>query len=169
MKEAIEPIVDLAIRLDYKKGLSKIYTISGVKNCWADENLSASIANLEKAIDVSTQVNDFVSLILSNCQMGITLGLNSEFEKGDSYLQNAIDFNMAANSLWGASIIKAYQSLYIYIFSGQIKRSLKRSTESIKLAEQSGDVYSKAVAYTYYGLSLYYACLFDKCTMTVSK
>jgi tetratricopeptide (TPR) repeat protein len=151
-KEAINPIIDLAITREYKRRLSQIYTIVGAHNMWIDENIPSAIANLERARKISEEVNDFISLILANYNLGGTLAYNSEFDKSDSCFKKAIDINMASNSLWGVSAIKGTLGMAPHYMSGRI--NLQTSTEAIFIAEESGDIYSKALAYTGHGITI---------------
>jgi len=153
-KESIDPIIDLAITQDYKKRLSQIYTIIGAHNMWIEEDIPAAIANLERARKISEEINDFISLVLANYNLGGTLGYNTEFDKSDSCFEKAIDINMAANSLWGVSSIKGTISMASYFMSGRINLCHQTSTEATFIAEESGDIYSKALAYIGYGNSL---------------
>ena len=153
-KEAIDPIIELAITQDYKRRLSQIYTIIGAHNMWIKEDIHAAIVNLNKAKKISEEVNDYISFVLANYNLGGTLAWNSEFEKSDSCYKKAIDINMAANSLWGVSSIKGTLSMVSYFMSGRINLCHQTSTEATLIAEESGDVYSKALAYTGHGISL---------------
>jgi len=153
-KNAIDPIIELAIAQDYKRRLSQIYTIIGAHNMWIEEDIPAAIANLNKAIKISEEVGDFISLVLANYHLGGALAYNSEFEKSDLCFKKAIDINLAANNLWGVSSIKGTQCIGSYIISGRIDLCHKASTEVISIADESGDIYSKAQAYTGYGISL---------------
>jgi class 3 adenylate cyclase/tetratricopeptide (TPR) repeat protein len=152
-KEAIDPIIDLAITQDYKRRLSQIYTIMGAHNMWIKEDIPAAIANLNKAETISEEVNDFISLVLANYNLGGTLSYNSEFDKSDSCFKKAIDINMVANNLWGVSSIKGTQGM-AYFLSGRIDLCHQTSAEATSIAEESGDIYSKALAYTGCGISL---------------
>jgi tetratricopeptide (TPR) repeat protein len=45
--------------------------------------------------------------------------------------------------------------MYFYYLSGRINQSFQTSDEAIRLAEESGDIFSKAIAYTSHGISFY--------------
>jgi class 3 adenylate cyclase/tetratricopeptide (TPR) repeat protein len=153
-KEAIDPIVDLAIAQDYKRRLSQIYTIVGAHHMWIKEDILAAIEHLNKAKKISEEVNDFISLVLASYHLGGALAYNSEFDKSDSWYGKAIDINKVANNLWGVSSIKGTQSMTSYFISGRIDLCHQTSTEAVSIADESGDIYSKALAYTGYGISL---------------
>jgi tetratricopeptide (TPR) repeat protein len=161
-KEAIDPIIELAITQGYKKRLSQIYTIIGAHNMWIKEDIPAASVSLNKAKKIAKEVNDFISLVLANYHLGGTFAYNSEFKKSDSCFKTAIDINMVANNLWGVSTIKGTQSITSHFISGRIELCHQTSIEAVSLAEESGDVYSKALAYTGYGVSFVGKGLFKK-------
>ncbi len=80
-KEAIDPIIDLALKHDYKRRLSQLYTIVGAYNLFVEEDFLEASKHLEKALKISEEVNDIVSFVLGNYWLGLTLSLNCEFEK----------------------------------------------------------------------------------------
>ena len=153
-KKAIDPIIDLAVTQNYKRRLSQIYTIVGAHNRWIKEDIPAAIEHLNKAKKISEEVNDFISLVLANYHLGGTLAFNCEFDKSDTCYKEAIEINMAANSLWGVSSIKGTQCMASYFFSGRIGLGHQTGIEATSIAEESGDIYSKALAYIGYGMSL---------------
>jgi tetratricopeptide (TPR) repeat protein len=161
-KDAIDPIIERAITQDYKKRLSQIYTIIGAYNAWIKEDIPAASVSLNKAKKISEEVNDFISLVLANYHLGSTFAYNSEFEKSDSCFKTAIDINMVANNLWGVSTIKGSQSITSYFLSGRIELCHQTSIEAVSLAEESGDIYSKALAYIGHGVSFFGIGLFKE-------
>ena len=62
---------------------------------------------------------------------------------------------MAANSLWGMSAMKSNIAMCVYGFQGKIDLAYQTSHEALRLAEESGDIYSKAMAYTSHGYCLF--------------
>jgi tetratricopeptide (TPR) repeat protein len=121
---------------------------------WIKEDIPAAIEHLNMAKKISEEVNDFISLVLASYHLGGALAYNSEFEKADFWFKKAIDINMLANNLWGVSSIKGTQCMTSYFISGRIDLCHQNSTEAASIAEESGDIYSKALSYTGYGISL---------------
>ncbi len=81
-KEAIDPIIDLAIRYDYKRRLCQIYSILGEYYSFVENNYSEAYKAFKEALKISEQVNDTVTSVLASFWFGITLGWNCEFERG---------------------------------------------------------------------------------------
>jgi tetratricopeptide (TPR) repeat protein len=149
-KEAIDPIIDLAISHDYKKRLSQIYTILGAYHWAVEENYPETVKALEKALKISEEVKDIVSLVLASFWFGFALGLNCEFERSASYFQRAVDINVAAKIFGVFQQIKACSHCSYWSMEN---RSAIRTTNEASIAEESGDIYSKAISYVNHGVS----------------
>jgi tetratricopeptide (TPR) repeat protein len=168
-KEAIEPIIDLAINIGYDRKLPQIYTILGTYKYWVEEDLPTALKYLEDAFKISEKLNNVVSLFFSSGWLGIAFSNNCEFEKGLYYLEKSIEINVAANNLWGISTMKSCASTFSYYLSGRINQGYQTSCEAIQLAEESGDIFSKAVSYTSHGISFYGKGFFEKAAECILK
>jgi len=62
---------------------------------------------------------------------------------------------VATNTLWGISMLKSNISVFVHDSQGRIDLGYRTSDEGLRLAEESGDIYSKAMAYTSHGYSCY--------------
>jgi tetratricopeptide (TPR) repeat protein len=161
-KEAITPIIEMAISINYKRRLSQIYTTLGTYSCFVEEDLPKAFKYLEDAINLSEQTKDMVSFVLGNYWLGCARSMNCEFEKAAYCIQKGLDINLAANHLWGAAAMKASQCFHPYFYQGKAKLGYQTGVEAIQIAETSGDIYSKALAYTGHGYSCYCKGLFDE-------
>jgi len=88
--------------------------------------------------------------------------VNCEFEKAEQHITKALEINLAADSHWGVSIIKSNLSYFIYFFNGRLASSYKTSREALQGADESGDIFSKAMASVCHGIACYGCGLFDK-------
>ncbi|MBM4347955.1 MAG: hypothetical protein FJ107_07455, partial [Deltaproteobacteria bacterium] len=154
-KEAIDPIIDLAIRQNYKKRLCQIYTILGAYYWSVEENYPEVFKAFEEALKISEEAKDIVSLVLASSWCGYALGYNCEFEKSIEYLQRAVDINIAVKNLWGIAVTKSNLAYHSYWPHGRIDLQFKTSEEGLQIAEESGDVYSKVIGYISQGSSCY--------------
>jgi len=152
-KEAINPIIDLAIKHDYKKRLCQIYTILGSYYWFAEDNYPETFKVLERAFKISEEVKDSISLVLASYWYACALGWNCEFEKSKDYFQKALDINVAAKNGWGIVVLKSTLALFSYFHSGKIVLGFQTTMEAVHTAEESGDIYSKANSYTSHGIS----------------
>jgi tetratricopeptide (TPR) repeat protein len=168
-KEAVDPIIDLAEKQNYKKRLAQIYTILGAYNCWVEEDFSKALKYLKEALVISEEINDVVSLFFSNFFIGVILSYNCEFKKALNAMKKALDINAAGNSLWAISALKSFISYYIYYFQGKIEIGYQASVEAIRIAEESGDIYSKSIAFSTHGVSFYSKGLFKEAIENLLK
>ncbi|UCF84548.1 MAG: hypothetical protein JSV50_02640, partial [Desulfobacteraceae bacterium] len=168
-KQAIDPIIKLASKHRYKKRLAQIYTIAGTYSYAVEEDFSKVFENLEKAIDLSEQTGDFISLVLANYWLGCALSVNCEFEKAYNHMKKALDITELAKSHWGISVMKSNISFFCYNLLGRIDLGHQTSNESLRIAEDSGDIYSMGMAYTSHGISCFYRALFTEAKKNLLK
>ncbi len=153
-KEAIDPIIELAIRRDYKRRLCQIYSILGSYYWFVEDNYPETFKALEEALRISEEVGDVVSLVLTSFWLGGALGWNCEFERSANYFQRAHDINVAANIPWGIAATKSNLAYFSY-WHGKMDLAFRTSSEALHIAEESGDIYSKAMAWVIHGASCY--------------
>jgi tetratricopeptide (TPR) repeat protein len=153
-KEAIDPIIGLAIKRNYKKRLCQIYTILGAYYLFGEDNYPETFKALEKALRISEEVKDIVSSVIASYWYGTALGLNCEFERSRDYFKRALDINVAVKNLWGISTTKSTLAEF-YFYNGKIGLQFETTSDALRIAEESGDIYSKAIAYVIHGISCY--------------
>ena len=167
--KAVAPVVELAESLAYKRRLSQIYTIIGTYNYLVEEDFPKAFKNLEEALNISRELDDMVSTLFSNFWSAIVRSVNCEFEKAATQIARALEINQAANSHWGVSIIKSNLSYFIYFFKGRIDKSYQVSREALQGANESGDIFSKAMASVCHGISCYGRGFFDKAILHLTE
>jgi len=154
-EEAIGPIIDLAIKHDYKRRLCQIYTILGANYLFTEDNCLKALKVLEEALKILEEKKDYAALLFANYWFGVALSWNCEFERSAKYIQRAIDINVATKTLWGISAIKSDLAYFSYYFAGKINLGFQTTQEAMHIAEESGDIYSKAIAYLMHGVSCF--------------
>ena len=153
-KAAVDPIVDMATKLNYKRRVSQIYCILGGYTYWVEEDIFKAIEHLEKTLNIGGEINDRLSLVLAYLYMGICLSENCEFSKALHYFDKALEINVATNVPWGISAIKAWIAM-VNIYQGNIDLGYGASDDSLQIANESGDIFSKAHAHTAHGWAYY--------------
>jgi tetratricopeptide (TPR) repeat protein len=161
-KNAVDPILDSAKRRNYKRRLSQIYIIIGAHDFFVYEKFKNALENYEKALKMAEELNDFLSISIVNSQIGFCLGHMCEHEKAHNYLIKALKINETANVLWAIAALKSYISTLIFLLQGKIKVGYEIATEALKIADESGDIYSKAHAYYAVGHSYFLKGNFEK-------
>jgi len=151
-KEAIDLIIDLAVKQDYKKRLCQIYTILGTYYSFVQEDYPEAFKAFEEALKISSEVKDIITLVLASAWFGNTLGFNCDFEKASNCYQRALDINVAVNNLWGIAVMKSNLAWSSYYYAGKIDLGFQATLEAVSIAEESGDIYSKAWAHNLHGI-----------------
>jgi tetratricopeptide (TPR) repeat protein len=147
-KEIIDPIIDIAVERDYKRELSQIYTILGTYYGHVEEDFSRAFQYLEEAVNIAEEIQDIVCQALANYWRGVCSAYNCEFEKAYYHIKKVLDINVATNTKWGIVSQNSNICLNAYHNTGRIRESYQISKEAVKMAEEIGDVYAKAMAYT---------------------
>jgi len=168
-KEAVEPIANLALELNYQKRLPMIYTAMGTYSGWVEEDYSEAFRYLSEALKISEKTKDTISLYYANLFLGYTLSSNCEFEKGLECFRKSLDLGILANNLIAMSFAKSSMSTFHYIFHGKNDLAYEISKESLQMAQESGDIYLKGMAYSSYGISCYCKGLFDEAENSLSQ
>jgi len=161
-KDAVAPIVDLALELNYQKRLPIIYTVMGTFSLWVEEDFSQTFRYLDEAFKISEKVNDDTSLWFASFFLGIARSLNCEFANGLAFFRNSLDLSQEANNQIMMVFAKGLTSTFNYIFYGKADLAYQMSKESLQQAVDSGDIYLKGMAYSSYGASCYCKGLFDE-------
>ncbi len=154
-KETVAPVIDLALKHNYKKRLCQIQMLEGAYHFAVKEDFPRSLEIFKKAIRGSEEAGDYVSLIAAHSQLGNEMGVNCEFDSALSNLQRVMDISKDSKSKWGIAINKSFESYFVYNLQGRIDQAYETSTEAVQLAEESDDILSKVQVFILHGNSCY--------------
>jgi predicted ATPase/class 3 adenylate cyclase len=160
--EAVAPIADLAVELNYQKRLPMIYTAMGTYSDWVEEDYSEGVRYLSEALRISENLKDKVSLWYADFFLGMNLSWNAEFENGLEYLKKSLDLGKLANHPIPISMAKCGISSFNYANHGKNDLAYQTSKEALQMAQTSGDIYIKGIACSSYGASCYFKGLLDE-------
>jgi len=152
-KQAVEPIVKLAFKSNYKRRIAQIHTIIGTYIYAIEEDYPKALKHFQEAINVAKKSNDLISFVMANHFMGHLYADNCEFAKALHHLEKALDITQAANVTWGIAAQKSCIARTVYYSQGNMELSHQSAQEGLRLAEESGDIYSKCEAYVSLGYS----------------
>jgi len=161
-KEAVDPIFNLAIELNYEKKLPQLYTTIGAYKFWVDEEFLEAVGFFKKAMRISEEIQNLASLWFSSYFLGITVSGLCEFEKGLEYFRKALDLSLKGKNPISISFTKGAMTAFNYHYQGKIDEAYRSGKESLNLAEQSGDIYVKGMAFTSYGIPCYLKGLLEE-------
>ncbi len=154
-KAVVDPIVELAIKRNYKRRVSQINVILGLYYYAFNEDYPKALEYYEKAIKIGEELNYFLTLILANVCMGCCLSDNGEFEKALPCFEKALGINVMTNAQWGIAVLKVSIINWVYARLGNIELAYQTSKETLKISDESGDIYSKGHANCALGFSYY--------------
>ncbi|MFH1241986.1 MAG: adenylate/guanylate cyclase domain-containing protein [Pseudomonadota bacterium] len=161
-KEAVSPIIGVALKLNHERRLPGIYTAMGLYSHWVEEDISKTLEYLKEALMFSERAQDYVSYWFACVSLGCALSWNCEFERGFEYFKKALDMSAVGNNIVGISFAKGTMSAFNYIFWGKIDLAHQESKESLQIAKDIGDTYIKGMAFSSYGTSCYYKGLLEE-------
>jgi tetratricopeptide (TPR) repeat protein len=162
-EEAIDPIIDSAIKQDYKKRLCQIKTLRGAYHSFVEENFPPAFQAFEEALKILEEIEDnLTSSSFANHWLGMALSINCEFDKAIFYMQRTLDINIAAKNLWGIAVTKGNLAYFCYFYQGRINLGFQTTAEALRAAEESGDIMSKGYVYSSHGISCYGRGLFEQ-------
>jgi len=154
-KEAILPILDWAKEGNDSKALSTIYTILGSHGLFVEEDQAKGKEYIQEALQLAEDAKDYFSYWNACYVLGCFFSWNCEFEKAQDYFYKALDLSLAARNTMGITSSQINLGMN-YIFQGKIAPAYRISQESLRLAEESGDIYLKGMAHASHGTSCYY-------------
>ncbi len=160
-KEAVEPILDLALTLNYRKRLPAIYTAIGLYYLWVEEDSHKGLQFIDKATTIAEEVADYLSWWAALYQSGTFLPFISEFKDAHRRLKQCLDFSLSANHKMGIAFSKISISV-CYQVEGKTNPAHQFAQETLELAKETGDAFIKGMAHANYGTSCYLKGLFDE-------
>jgi len=155
-KEAVDPIVDLVETQGDKKKLSLLNTIIGSYYSMVENNFDKGCGYIEEAVKLAEEENDIAAMSMSNLFLGSGYTFICKFEKALQGLEKALSISKTANNIYGTAQIMGMISFQVYSPTGKLDLAYQTSEEAVRLAEESGDPHTKALAFIGHGRSNYY-------------
>jgi class 3 adenylate cyclase/tetratricopeptide (TPR) repeat protein len=153
--QAVEPVIDLAVGLDYQKGLSGIYTALGLFNIYIEEDFSKGGAFLGQVFDISEKARNYLAMWFSQYQLGCCLLVIYQFKESMGCLKTSLVMSQISKNLTGIAHSKSGMALN-YNFQNKPELALSLSEEALDAATESKDAMALQPAYSVMGLSFYY-------------
>jgi len=154
-KDAVEPVIQLALDLNYQKRLSGIYTAMGLYYIVVEEDFSKGKQYLNDVFEIATKAGDFFALWFANFFLATAICHDYQFDETTAHLKPVLDLGVLSNNLAGISHSKAAFAMNYYL-QGKLDLAFQMSTEALESATKSGDIQALQIAYTHHGVSYYY-------------
>ena len=88
-KDAVEPVIDLALDLNYQKRIPGIYTAMGLYYCYVEEDFVKGTQYLKDVFEIAAKVGDFLALWFANYQLGVVIVYNHQFDESIYLFKNS--------------------------------------------------------------------------------
>jgi class 3 adenylate cyclase/tetratricopeptide (TPR) repeat protein len=160
-REAVDPILDMALALNYQKRLPAIYTAIGLYYLWVEEDRHKGLVFIDKATTIAQEAADYFSWWLALYQSGCFLTSISEFKDAHKRLQQCLEFSLLGKHPMGIAYSKGAISM-CYLMEGKANPGYEFAQETLTLAQETGDAFIKGMAYSVYGAACYEKGLFDE-------
>ncbi len=154
--EAIAPIIAMALKTEDKRCLAQIDLILGSYHYSVEEDFPSAFECLRRAIQTIEEISDLTLAAPAHLSYGLALCWNCQFEMGAESIRKALRIGEAAHILWGVSVLNSNLSHYAYNYQGKVEEGFETSLKAVETAEISGDIYSRAVAQVFHGVSCFY-------------
>ncbi len=153
-KQAVDPIVDAAVKHGSGRRLAQIYTIIGAAKYWLEEDFPGAFAHLEDALKIARELGDALSLSFGSFTMATAMLFDCKYDNALLHYQEMLKINKAAESIWGTALSKSFLGL-CNSWQGKIDVAYRTTYEAVLLAERSGDIVSRSVTCMNHGISCY--------------
>jgi tetratricopeptide (TPR) repeat protein len=151
----VAPVVESVLKGGNAKKMSQILTILGTYEFVVKENYPKAFEHLEKALKISKELEETRALAAVSYWLGCAQSMNCEFEKAAINIRRTEKIVRAAKIPWREATLKSLISHLVYYYQGRIDLANETSRQALRIAEESGDIYSKTFAYSCHGISCF--------------
>ncbi|MBU2646489.1 hypothetical protein KKI24_17405, partial [bacterium] len=168
-KEVVEPVIELAKSYGLQKRLAQIYIILGSYYFFIEEDFDKALSFSEASVNISKEINHIPTIHFAYYYRSLVHSYSCQFETAHEYLNASIKIVLAKKDIWGVSMMKSNLSIQCLDFYGKSKQAFDSSAEGLKMADECGDAYSKAMAYTAHGFSCLCSGFLEKASELIRK
>ncbi len=154
-QEITAPIVELTLKGGDKKRIAQILAIIGAREFVVDENFPKAFEHLEEALRISKKTEGIATLAVASYWLGCAQAYNCNFEEAGANIGRSEKIQRAAKIPWREAALKSLLSFLVYYNQGRIDLAHETSRQALRIAEESGDIYSKTFAYCCHGISCF--------------
>jgi tetratricopeptide (TPR) repeat protein len=149
----VDVIFGLALKSGNRKRISQIHTIAGAYKALVEGDIPEAVKYLTEALRVAEEIHHAPSQSWAHYYLGSALGWNCQWEESSDHFKQALNIGIAARSPRG---IVTTQGTMCMCCQGSADPVYQITQAALELAEESGDIFSKVLAYTYHGWSSFW-------------
>jgi class 3 adenylate cyclase/tetratricopeptide (TPR) repeat protein len=151
-KEVIDPIIEVALKSGYQRRQYEINNILGFY--YANIDVTKALTHLEEALRISEERNDVRIPGHVHFMLALTFSQNCEFERAISHQNTFLQFIEVGNNPTAVAGMKSILGYY-YHLQGEVDLGYRTTHETLRITEESDDIYWKSYAYNNHGFSCY--------------
>ncbi len=154
-RDAVDPVFDLALHLDYRKSLPTIYVTMAAYLYTTEEKFGDKARRyLMEAQRLALEEKDYQSLVYAYLHEGIGHLYDSEFAEAEPCYLRIMEIAEASGNV--PMLVAAKYGLGgTYGYEGRIEEALRCCQEALQLALKADDLYLQGYAYCACGTAFY--------------
>jgi tetratricopeptide (TPR) repeat protein len=141
-KEAVQPVLDWAVALNYRKRVAQIYTILGAHAYAWEEDFEQSFEFSGKAMHIAKELSDANSLYWVNYWLAVALAHDCQFQETERHFTNCMEIAKARSNSWAVRQINYNTSSWLYYRQGRSELSYESAVYEQDMRPTS-DTYSE--------------------------
>jgi class 3 adenylate cyclase/tetratricopeptide (TPR) repeat protein len=161
-KDAVAPIVELAQRMAYRKRLPTIYVVLGTYYLLVEENFPKGVQFLNDALEIAKATKNYFSVWSVYWFTALGCYYENEVENAIECLKRGMRLSVKANHPGPEIFLQSYIITWYLSWQGKIEQALNESSECLRIAEETGDLYYQTPASICCGVSSYVKGDFEK-------
>ncbi len=152
-KEMVSPIIKTADEMGRTRRIAQINTILGAYSFCVSEDFIQAFDHNYRSLEIARNLKDNNLLAMAHYWLGWPLAFSCDFKSALDHFTKALDIHVQAdNPIW-VPIFYALTGHIAYHYWGRQKHAYEYSNKAVFLADESGDIFTKLLAYSCHGAS----------------
>jgi tetratricopeptide (TPR) repeat protein len=168
-RETITPIVQSVLKGPNEKKMALALSVTGASDFVLEEDYPKAFGQLEWALEISKRTNDLPALAVSSYWLGCGQAFCCKFEEAAVNIGRSEEIQRMRKLVWGESTLKSLLSYLVYYYQGKIPLGSETSRRAFRIAEESGDIFSRTSAHITLGISCFGRRSFQEAVDLLSK
>lgn len=152
-KEMVAPVLGAANQMGLGRRIALMNTILGSYHFCVGEDFPQAFDHHERALDIARNMGDRNLLAMAHYWVGWPKAFNCDFAGALGHFREALDIHVqTGNQMW-IPVLSALTGHIACFYWGRQREAYEYSRTAVSLADESGDLYSRLLAYSCHGVS----------------
>lgn len=152
-KEIISPIIETADKMGHTRRIAQINTILGAYYFCVSEDFTQSFEHHFRSLGIARNLEDNNLMALAHYWLGWPLAFSCDFEGAHDHFSKALNIHVQARNPIFTPLLSALTGHIVYHYWGRQTDAYEYSNKAVFLADESGDIYTRLLAYSCHGVS----------------